>query len=39
MDEVFPSLKKKEEPFGHQAHIGAVTCMDWSPFQRYERVH
>jgi WD40 repeat protein len=34
LDEVFPSLKRKEEPFGHQQHIGSVTCMDWSPFHR-----
>lgn len=34
-DEVFLALKSADDTFNHLPHIGAVNCIDCSPFHRY----
>lgn len=34
VDDLYPSLRTLEDGFTFQAHIGAVTAIDWSPFNR-----
>ena len=33
-DGVYPPLRRANEVFSHEAHIGAVTAIDFSPFSR-----
>eukprot|EP01038_Epipyxis_sp_PR26KG_P008940 gene8940-12056_t len=34
VEDVFPNIKKGDDTFHHLPHIGAVTCIDCSPFHR-----
>jgi WD40 repeat protein len=34
VDEVYQSLRRGDDSFAHESHVGAVTAVDWSPFHR-----